>query len=115
MQIQQNQLEINRKTVNKQIGICINCGSIAVKIENYGVFCKDCGSFFDVEHKKWWMNIHVEIFVDIMIYTLNLEIQRIAYLKNTVQFVIWNWFQDIPNVLVVITHLGVVYHNGILL
>jgi predicted amidophosphoribosyltransferase len=52
MQIQQNQLEINRKTVNKQIGICINCGSISVKIENYGVFCKDCGSFFDVEHKK---------------------------------------------------------------
>lgn len=55
MQIQydhQNQLEINKKTVNKAIRICVNCGSVSVHIENYGVFCKDCGLFFDVEEKK---------------------------------------------------------------
>ncbi len=50
--IQQNQLELNKKTVNKAIRICVNCGSIAVSIENYGVFCKDCGSFFDLEEKN---------------------------------------------------------------
>ncbi len=52
MQIQQNQLEINRKTVNKEIRICVNCGNIAVKIENYGIFCKDCGLFSDVRKKN---------------------------------------------------------------
>jgi len=50
--IQQNQLELNKKTVNKAIRICVNCGNIAVRIENYGVFCKDCGSFFDVEREN---------------------------------------------------------------
>jgi ribosomal protein L37AE/L43A len=51
MQIQQNQLKSN-KIVNKAIRICLNCGNIAVKIENHGIFCKDCGSFFDVEDKN---------------------------------------------------------------
>ena len=46
---QQNQIELNKKTVNKAIRICVNCGSISVNIENYGVFCKDCGSFFNME------------------------------------------------------------------
>ncbi len=48
----QNQLEMNKKTVNKAIRICVNCGNTAVHIENYGVFCKDCGTFFDVEKKN---------------------------------------------------------------
>ena len=52
MQIQYEQLERNKKTVNKAIRICVNCGSIAIHIENCGVFCKDCGSFFDVEEKN---------------------------------------------------------------
>jgi ribosomal protein L37AE/L43A len=51
MQIQQNQSE-SSKTVNKAIRICVNCGNIAVKIQNHGIFCKDCGSFFDVEDKN---------------------------------------------------------------
>ena len=51
MQIQQNQLATNKKTVNRAIRICINCGNIAVHIQNFGIFCKDCGSFFDVEKK----------------------------------------------------------------
>ena len=52
MQIQSfqgNQLESNKKVVNKAIRICVNCGNIAIKIQNHGIYCKDCGSFFDVE------------------------------------------------------------------
>ena len=49
MQIQIEQIESNKKTVNKAVRICVNCGNTAVMIQNYGVFCKDCGSFFDVE------------------------------------------------------------------
>ena len=53
MQIQQrNQFELNKKTVNKAIRICINCGNIAVSIQNKGIFCKDCGSFFDLEEEN---------------------------------------------------------------
>ena len=44
-----NQIKSNRKTVNQAIRICVNCGNISVKIENYGIFYKDCGSFFDIE------------------------------------------------------------------
>ena len=47
-----NSLESKKKTVNNAIRICVNCGSIAVCIDRYGVFCKDCGSLFDVEEKK---------------------------------------------------------------
>ena len=46
---QDKQFESNKKTVNDAIRICVNCGNIAVKIQNYGIFCKDCGSFFDME------------------------------------------------------------------
>ena len=55
MQIQRfqdNQLESKKKTVNNAVRICVNCGNIAVKIQNQGIFCKDCGSFFDVEMKN---------------------------------------------------------------
>ena len=46
---QDDQLESNKKIVNDAVRICIECGNIAVKIQNHGIFCKDCGSFFDVE------------------------------------------------------------------
>jgi len=52
MQIQSfedKRLESNKRTVNNAIRICITCGNIAVKIQNHGIFCKDCGSFFDME------------------------------------------------------------------
>jgi len=49
--LQENQLESNKKTVNRAIRICVNCGNTAVHIQNYGVFCKDCGLFFDMEKK----------------------------------------------------------------
>ena len=46
---QDNPSESNKKIENNAIRICINCGNIAIKIQNQGIFCKDCGSFFDVE------------------------------------------------------------------
>jgi rRNA maturation endonuclease Nob1 len=49
---QQDQSKFHKKTVNKAVRICVNCGNIAVRIENHGVFCKDCGSFFDVEKEN---------------------------------------------------------------
>ena len=49
---QQNQSEPNKKTVNPAIRICVNCGNTTVNIQNYGVFCKDCGSFFNVERRN---------------------------------------------------------------
>ncbi|MGY5144636.1 MAG: hypothetical protein ACW9XH_09180 [Candidatus Nitrosopumilus sp. bin_32a] len=52
MQIQSfedKRLESNKRTVNNAIRICVTCGNIAVKIQNHGIFCKDCGSFFDME------------------------------------------------------------------
>ena len=47
-----NQSEFHKKTVNRAVRICVNCGNIAVSIENHGVFCKDCGSFCEVEKEK---------------------------------------------------------------
>jgi len=47
---QDNQLESIKKTVNDAVRICVECGNIAIKIQNHGIFCKDCGSFFDVEN-----------------------------------------------------------------
>lgn len=44
--------ESHKKTVNKSIRICVNCGNTAVQIANYGIFCKDCSTFFDVEKKN---------------------------------------------------------------
>ena len=52
MQAQQSEFESNKKIINHAIRICVNCGNIAVKIQNHGIFCKDCGSFFDLEKKK---------------------------------------------------------------
>ena len=48
----QNLLELNEKTVNMGVRICVNCGSISIHVENYWLFCNDCGSFFNVEEKN---------------------------------------------------------------
>lgn len=50
--IQSNNLEAKKQTITKSIRICVNCGSISVRIENYGIFCKECGVFFDVKGDK---------------------------------------------------------------
>ena len=47
-----NNLELKKQTVNKAIRICVDCGSVSVRIENYGIFCKECGVFFDVKEDK---------------------------------------------------------------
>ncbi len=47
-----NNLELKKQTVNKAIRICVDCGSVSVCIENYGIFCKECGVFFDVKEDK---------------------------------------------------------------
>lgn len=53
MSIQDLQFRPNKKTVNDAIKICVNCGNIAVNIQNHKIFCKDCRSFFDVEKKHY--------------------------------------------------------------
>ena len=50
--IQSNSLEVKKQTVNKAIRICVNCGSLSVNIENYGIFCKECGIFFDIKENE---------------------------------------------------------------
>jgi hypothetical protein len=51
-QMIQSGLELKKQTVNKAIRICVNCGNVSVRIENYGIFCKDCGVFFDTKEEK---------------------------------------------------------------
>ncbi|MDH3678043.1 MAG: hypothetical protein OEQ12_07065 [Nitrosopumilus sp.] len=50
--IQLNDLETKKQIVNKAIRICVDCGNVSVNIENYGIFCKECGRFFDVKDDK---------------------------------------------------------------
>ena len=49
--IQQNQPKFDKKMIKPAIKICGRCGDISIHIQNYGVFYKDCKSFFDVEGK----------------------------------------------------------------
>ena len=46
---QDSLFESNKKTVNNAIRICVTCGNLSIKIQNHGIFCKDCDSFFDME------------------------------------------------------------------
>lgn len=41
--------ETKKEIVNSAIRICIECGSLAVLIDNYHIFCKDCNSKFQME------------------------------------------------------------------
>ena len=50
--IQTNSFEEKKQTVNRSIKICVNCGNNSVQIENYGIFCKDCGIFFNMKEGK---------------------------------------------------------------
>jgi hypothetical protein len=50
--ISSKSLELKKETVNKAVRICVNCGSISVHIENYGIFCKECGIFFDAKEDE---------------------------------------------------------------
>jgi len=86
---QDNPLESNKKTINNAIRICVNCGNVAIKIQNHGIFCKDCGSFFNLE-EKIWVKICVGVFVDIMMQKQNIEIHKLTCLENIALYVIWN-------------------------
>ena len=49
--VQQNRSELDKITVNPAVRICVNCGNTSVNIQDCRIFCKDCGSFFDVERE----------------------------------------------------------------
>ena len=86
--IQSNSFEEKKQTVNRSIKICVDCGSISVQIENYGIFCKECGTFFEVSEGKNWAKIPAEAFVDIMMQILPLETHKLRYLESFVQHAI---------------------------
>ena len=41
--------ETKKDIVNNAIRICVECGSLAVLIDNRNIFCKDCDSKFEIE------------------------------------------------------------------
>lgn len=86
--IQTNSFEEKKQTVNRSIKICVDCGSISVQIENYGIFCKECGTFFEVSEGKNWVKIPAGVSADIMMQTHHLEILKLRYLESFVQHVI---------------------------
>ena len=49
---QSSEFTEKKQAVNNAIRICVNCGSISVQIENKGIFCKDCGTFFQVREEE---------------------------------------------------------------
>jgi len=86
--IQADGMEEKKQTINKSIRICVNCGSISVKIQNYGIFCKECGVFFNVKEDNKWAIIHVEVYADTMTQIRLLEILKFRFSENTAQPVI---------------------------
>ena len=48
----QNQLEKRKEIVNRAIKICIECGNLAVRIDNYGIYCNNCNSRFKIQKEK---------------------------------------------------------------
>lgn len=50
--VRSHNFEGKKQTVNKAIRICINCGSLSVHVENYGISCKECDMFFDVKENR---------------------------------------------------------------
>ena len=41
--------ETKKEIVNNAIRICIECGSLAVLIDNHHIFCKDYDSKFEIK------------------------------------------------------------------
>ena len=44
-----SEFEQRKKVVNSDVRICVTCGNISVKIDNYGIYCKACNSKFQRE------------------------------------------------------------------
>ncbi len=51
MSFESKEFETKKQAVNNAIKICIECGSRAVQIDNYGIYCKDCNSTFRIKEK----------------------------------------------------------------
>ena len=49
IQERDNEPELKKVIVNHLIRICVKCGSHTVKINNLGLYCKDCNSNFKME------------------------------------------------------------------
>lgn len=43
------EFEQRKRVVKNSIRICTLCGNIGVKIDNYGIYCKDCDFKFQRE------------------------------------------------------------------
>ncbi|MGH1567268.1 MAG: hypothetical protein ACRBB5_07630 [Nitrosopumilus sp.] len=41
--------ETKKEITNSAIRICIECGSLAVLIDNHLIFCNDCNSKFEIK------------------------------------------------------------------
>ena len=48
----QQQFEKRKEVVNKAVKICVECGNLAVLIDNYGIYCNSCNSQFKIEEEK---------------------------------------------------------------
>jgi len=50
-------LEREKKFINKNIFICITCGSEKISHSDYTVSCQECGAlnFYEVATIGWWM------------------------------------------------------------
>ena len=46
------EFEKKKETVNRAIGICIECGSRSIEITNHEISCKDCNSTFRIEDEN---------------------------------------------------------------
>ena len=48
----QQDFETRKDVVNKAVKICVECGNLAVKIDNYGIYCNNCNSSFQINEEK---------------------------------------------------------------
>ncbi len=52
MRFELKSLELNEKTVNMGVRICVNCGSTQVLQNQTSITCRDCGDIFIKINKK---------------------------------------------------------------
>lgn len=48
----QNHLAKRKEIVNRAIKICIECGNLAVHIDNFRLYCDNCNSRFKIEKEE---------------------------------------------------------------
>jgi len=77
-------LVTKNQPINKDVKICIECGSRLIHKTKQIVQCNECKRFFEIKGDQSWVTIHVEVFADIMMPTLHLEIQTFRFLESTV-------------------------------